>query len=87
MWGLMLIQWLHVFSGIGWFGSILYLDFVVIPAVMTLPLEQQRTVSKALAIFANRVLTPAALLTIILGLVRGTIFGPVQSWSFVIQGL
>jgi uncharacterized membrane protein len=84
MWGLMLIQWLHVFSGIGWFGSILYLDFVVIPALMTLPLEQQRTVSKALTIFANRVLTPVALLTIILGLVRGTIFGPVQSWSFLI---
>jgi hypothetical protein len=58
--------------------------FVVIPAVLTLPLEQQRTVSKALAIFANRVLIPAALLTIILGLVRGTIFGPVRSWNFLI---
>jgi uncharacterized membrane protein len=84
MWSLIIIQWLHVLLGICWFGSILYLDFVVIPAVMTLPLEQQRTVSKALAIFANRVLIPAALLTIILGLVRGTIFGPVQSWSFLI---
>ncbi len=84
MWSLILIQWLHVFSGICWFGSILYLDFVVIPAVMTLPLEEQRTVSKALAIFANRVLIPAALLTIILGLVRGTIFGPVRSWNFLI---
>jgi uncharacterized membrane protein len=83
MWSLILMQWLHVFSGICWFGSILYLDFVVIPAVMTLPLEQQRTVSKALTIFANRVLIPAALLTIILGLVRGTIFGPVRSWSFL----
>jgi uncharacterized membrane protein len=84
MWSLILIQWLHVFSGIGWFGSILYLDFVVIPAVMTLPLEQQRTVSKALTIFAKRVLTPAALLTIILGLARGTISGPVRSWNFLI---
>jgi uncharacterized membrane protein len=84
MWSLILIQWLHVLLGIGWFGSILYLDFVVIPAVMTLPLDQQRTVSKALTVFGNRVLTPTALMTIILGLVHGTIFGPVRSWNFLI---
>jgi uncharacterized membrane protein len=71
MWSLILIQWLHVFSGICWFGSILYLDFVVIPAVMTLPLEQQRTVSKALAIFANRVLIPAALLATVANFLWG----------------
>ena len=33
MWGLIIIQWLHVLLGIFWFGSVLYLDFVVIPAV------------------------------------------------------
>ena len=84
MWGLIVIQWLHVLLGIFWFGSMLYLDFVVIPAVMTLPLEQQRTVSKPLTMFSDRVLVPAAILVIILGLVRGTIFGPVKTWSFLI---
>ena len=83
MWGLIVIQWLHVFLGIFWFGSTLYLDFVVIPAVMTLPLEQQRTVSMPLTTFSERVIIPAALLVIILGLVRGTIFGPVQSLGFL----
>ena len=56
MWGLIVIQWLHVFSGVFWFGSTLYLDFVVIPAVMTLPLEQQRTVSKPLFKFSGQFL-------------------------------
>ena len=84
MWGLIIIQWLHVLLGIFWFGSTLYLDVVVIPAVMTLPLEQQRTVSKPLTMFSDRVLNPAAILVIILGLVRGTIFGPVKTWSFLI---
>jgi uncharacterized membrane protein len=83
MWSLIIIQWLHVLLGIFWFGSTLYLDFVVIPAVMSLPLEQQRTVSKPLTTFSDRVLIPSAILVFILGLLRGTIFGPVQSWSFV----
>ncbi len=83
MWGLIVIQWLHVFLGIFWFGSTLYLDFVVIPAVMTLPLEQQRSVSKPLTMFSDRVLIPAAILVILLGLVRGTIFGQVRSLDFL----
>jgi uncharacterized membrane protein len=84
MWGLIVIQWLHVLLGMFWFGSTLYLDVVVIPAVMTLPLEQQRSVSKPLTRFSERVIIPAAILVIILGLVRGTIFGPVQSWNFLL---
>jgi uncharacterized membrane protein len=84
MWGLILIQWLHVLLGIFWFGSTLYLDVVVIPAVLTLPLEQQRSVSKPLTIFSIRVLTPAAILVIVLGLIRGIVFGPVRSLDFVL---
>ena len=83
MLGLIVIQWLHVFLGIFWFGSTLYLDFLVIPAVMTLPLEQQRSVSKPLTMFSERVIIPAGILVILLGLVRGTIFGPVRSLDFV----
>lgn len=79
MWGLILIQWLHVFLGILWFGSTLYLDFVVIPTVMTLPLEQQRSVSKPLTQFSERIIIPAGILVILLGLLRGIVFGPVRS--------
>ena len=84
MWLLIVIQWLHVFLGIVWFGGTLYLDFVAIPAVTTLPLDQQRSVSKPLALFTSRVLTPAAILVIILGLVRGIVFGPVRSLDFLL---
>jgi uncharacterized membrane protein len=83
MWGLIIIQWLHVLLGIFWFGSTLYIDFVVIPAVMTLPLDQQRTVSKPLTLFSDRLLIPAAILVIVLGLVRGIVFGPVRSLDFL----
>ena len=83
MWGLITIQWLHVFSGIFWFGSTLYLDFVIIPAVMTLPLEQQRAVSKPLTRFSERVIIPTGVLVILLGVLRGTVFGPVHSLDFL----
>lgn len=84
MWGLIVIQWFHVLLGIVWFGGTLYLNFVAIPAVMTLPLDQQRSVSRALAIFTSRMLAPAAILAIILGLIRGTVFGPVRGLDFLL---
>lgn len=83
MWELIAIQWLHVFSGIFWFGSTLYLDFVVIPAVTTLPLEQQRSVSQPLTRFSERVIIPTGILVILLGFLRGTVFGPVRSLDFL----
>ena len=83
MWGPIVIQWLHVLLGMFWFGSTLYLDVLVIPAVMTLPLEQQRTVSKPLTTFSERVIIPAGLLVMLLGLVSGIVFGPVRSLDFL----
>jgi hypothetical protein len=80
----LVIQWEHVLLGIVWFGGTLNFDDVVIPALMTLPLEQQRAVSRPLTLFTNRLLFPASILVILLGLVRGTLFGPVQSWNFLI---
>ena len=79
MWPQIIIQWLHVLSGIFWFGSTLYLDFVVIPAVTSLPLDQQRAVSKPLSALSARAIIPASLVAILLGILRGTVWGPVQS--------
>jgi uncharacterized membrane protein len=78
-----IVQWLHVFSGIFWFGGTLFLDFVVIPAVIGLPIAQQRSFSKRFSKIAARVVTPFAVLAILLGLVRGITFGPVKSLDFL----
>ncbi len=45
MWGLIVIQWLHVLLGIFWVGGSLYLNFMVVPVVLSLPLGQQREVA------------------------------------------
>jgi uncharacterized membrane protein len=79
MWMIMLVHWLHVFLGIFWFGSLLYVGFVLVPSLRRLPLEQQRTIPGVVNAQAERVLFPIAILVVILGLVQGTILGPVRS--------
>ena len=64
-------QWLHVFFGIFWFGGTLYATFVVFPALARL----QPASARAATIQLQRV----ALATIVLGIVRGTVFGPIQA--------
>jgi uncharacterized membrane protein len=43
-WLQVIVQWLHVFLGIFWFGSTLYSDVILIPAVTSLPIARQREV-------------------------------------------
>jgi uncharacterized membrane protein len=83
MWGLIVIQWLHVFLGIFWFGSSLYLNFMVVPVLVKLPLGQQRAVGIPLGARSNQVLPLVAILVILLGILRGTVWGPVQSFTFL----
>ncbi len=52
------VQWLHVFLGIFWFGSTLYLNFVVIPAILKLPPEQGVAASKSISERSPRVVAP-----------------------------
>lgn len=79
----LVIQWLHVLLGIFWFGGSLYLNFMVVPVVLSLPLGQQREVAIPLGARSNQVLPLVAILVILLGLLRGTIWGPVHTFTFL----
>jgi uncharacterized membrane protein len=72
-------QWLHVLLGILWFGSALTTNFIFIPALVKLPLDRQREMGSAYGEVANRVLTVAAMGVIVLGILRGTVFGPIKN--------
>jgi hypothetical protein len=78
-WLLFAVQWLHVILAILWFGSVLYSDFVLIPAFSTLPLTTQRAIGAAIAVRANRIMPPVAGAVILFGILRGTVFGPIDS--------
>ncbi len=79
----LVLQWLHVLLGIFWFGGSLYLNFMVVPVVLSLPLGQQREVAIPLGARSNQILPLVAILVILLGLLRGTVWGPVHSFPFL----
>jgi hypothetical protein len=78
-WFLFAVQWLHVILAILWFGSVHYAEVVIVPAFKTLPVNIQRAAAAAIGVRANRVIPPVAGLVILLGILRGTVFGPVRS--------
>jgi len=78
-WPVFIVQWLHVFFAIFWFGAVLYSDFILIPAIQSLPLPKQREFGSAVGARAVRVILPVSGLVILLGIVRGTLFGPIKS--------
>jgi uncharacterized membrane protein len=80
-WVLFVVQWLHVLAGITWFGAVLYSDFVVIPAILTLSPREQRSVGGAIGAQAVKVIPGVAIAVIVLGILRGTVWGPIKSFD------
>lgn len=72
------VQWLHVLTAITWFGAVIYTDFVLIPALTTLPPREQRTAGSAIGTQSARIITVTAIAVIVLGFLRGTVFGSIK---------
>jgi hypothetical protein len=77
-WAQFVVQWVHVLLGIIWFGTVLYNALILIPAVSTMPVERQREVGEAIGRQGFRVIRPVAMGVIAFGIIRGTVFGPVD---------
>jgi uncharacterized membrane protein len=78
-WGVFVVQWLHVIAAIMWFGTVLYTDFILIPAITTLPAREQRTAGTAIGNRAAKVVFGAATAVIVLGFLRGTVWGRIHN--------
>lgn len=77
------VQWLHVLGGIFWFGGVLFTNFVLVPAVRMMSASAQQELAVAIGRTA-RIILPIGYTTIALGIVRGTVFGPVKSIDFLL---
>lgn len=75
------VQWLHVLLGITWFGYAISMYFLVSPALAELPESQGRITNSRLGEIGKRVLPIVASLVILLGILRGTVFGRIQSFE------
>ena len=78
-WGQFIVQWLHVGLGVLWFGTVLYNATILIPAISKLPLGRQREIGRAIGEQGFKVIRPVAGAVILLGIIRGTVFGPIKS--------
>ncbi len=78
-WLLFLVQWLHVLLAIVWFGYSLSMYFLVAPALARLSEGSQREANFELGRLAQRVFPIVAPLVILLGILRGTVLGPIDS--------
>jgi uncharacterized membrane protein len=77
------VQWLHVLLGILWFGYALSMYFLVSPALAELPEAQGRVTNARLGAIGARVFPFVAILVLLLGILRGTVFGPINSLDFL----
>ena len=70
------VQWLHVIVAIFWFGGTMFLDFVVLPTAHRIPPASARDFGRAMGPRVASLMRVAALLVIVLGIVRGIAWGP-----------
>lgn len=77
-WLIIAVQWLHVFSGIFWFGSRLVVTFVLLPTMRRVSQANQRVFLAELIRHFVRVEPFLGIATIVLGVLRGTVFGEVR---------
>lgn len=84
-WGMFAAQWLHVLLGTFWFGWILGVDFILIPALSGLPVERRHEAVERIARHAVRLVRPAAILTILTGILRGIVWGRIRSVTVLFE--
>ena len=75
------VHWLHVVAGAVWFGGYLFVMTALWPALLGRPAAETRATVQALGASAPRIMGPATLVVIVLGIVRGTVLGPIRSWD------
>lgn len=77
-WSVVVVQWLHILFGTFWFGGTLFANFVMIPAIVRLPADRQFQIIEFVAEQANRIVPWMAGGAIVLGFLRGTVFGDIK---------
>ena len=77
-------QWLHILLGILWFGNSLVLVAIIIPAINRLPILAQREIGAYIGEQAEGVINVVAPSVIVLGIIRGTLLGPIKSLDLLL---
>jgi uncharacterized membrane protein len=80
---LVLVQWLHIVTGIAWFGGYIFIDFVLWPALLRQPPAAAQATFNAMAPYISRLMAVSGALVVLLGVIRGTVLGPIKSLDYL----
>jgi uncharacterized membrane protein len=83
--GAVAIQFLHVAAGAAWFGGSLFANAVVLPFIARQAPDRQRELIGGLVLGPERVMIAAALGAAVTGLLRGTVYGRIDSLDAVVS--
>jgi uncharacterized membrane protein len=75
----LLVQWLHILSGVIWFGGYVLIDFALWPVLLRRPAAEARAILAALEKYIGPLMAASGSLVVLLGIVRGTVLGPIKS--------
>ncbi len=81
--GTAIVQGLHMLLATFWFGGAMWANFVLGPASARASAAAAGEMGAQIGIQATRIIPPVAGLAILLGFLRGTVWGPVTSFDAV----
>ncbi|MBA3869121.1 MAG: hypothetical protein H0X30_08200 [Anaerolineae bacterium] len=74
-----IVQWLHILFGITWFGGYIFMTFGVWPVLLLHPAAEARAFYMDLAQPVGKLMMISGSLVLLLGILRGTVFGIISS--------
>jgi uncharacterized membrane protein len=75
----LIVQWLHILSGVIWFGGYVLIDFALWPVLLRRPAAEARATFGALEKYIGPLMAASGSLVVLLGILRGTALGPIKS--------
>jgi len=79
-----MVHWLHIASAMIWVGGSAFIDFIILPLLRNKFQPQQREILGVVYARTKALFSIVGALTIITGIIRGTIFGIIVSWDMLI---
>ena len=76
---MLLVQWLHVIAGLVWVGGLVVAGYVLPRAMLDKPAPAARAVYDPFSRAVRPLMIGAGIVLLVAGILRGTLFGPVQS--------
>jgi len=77
--GLAIVQFVHIGAGAAWFGGSVFANAALLPFIARQSPERQRELVAGVVIGPERVMIGAALGAAVTGLLRGIVYGRIQS--------